>query len=104
MKKKKRNVLPSKLPLAKLEKYFFSTAIITQLESGAIYDKHPPLTKFYMVTERLEFLLCLTDVLSQSKSTCKLLQMILLPARLYGRHTTAQRNASRTFDILYLKF
>ena len=33
-----------------------------------------------MVTERLKFLVCLTDVLTQSKSNCKLLQVILLLA------------------------
>ena len=40
------NVLPSKFRpayLFKVEKmFFFSTAIIRQLEGGAIYDKHPP--------------------------------------------------------------
>ena len=53
-----------------------------------------------MVTERLEFLVCLTDVLSQSKSTCKLLQMILLPAVGYmdvTRQPSVMHHALLTF-------
>ena len=30
--------------VSKLKKCFFRTAIVTELEDGAIYDKHPPLT------------------------------------------------------------
>ena len=48
---KNHNVLPSKLGPElrfKIEKmlFFFSTAIISQMEGGAIYDKHLPLTTF----------------------------------------------------------
>ena len=30
--------------VSKLKKCFFNTADVTQLEGGAVYDKHPPLT------------------------------------------------------------
>ena len=46
---------------------FFSTAIITQKEDGAIYDKTSSSHDVCKVTELLKFLVCLTDVLPQSK-------------------------------------
>ena len=53
--------------VSKFKFFFVRTAIITQLESGAIYDKHPPLMTSCMVTECLKCLVCLTDVLPESK-------------------------------------
>ena len=82
MQKKKRNVLIQKLqPVLRFKVgIFFSTAIITQLESEAIYDKHSPLTASVCNIESeisCESYRCTSTV---KKHYYKLLQVILLPA------------------------
>ena len=55
--------------VSKLKNVFFSTVVIAKLEGGGIYGKHPPLTtRVCMVTKCLKFLVCLTDVLPESKT------------------------------------